>query len=66
LATGDSHQTIAFSFRAGRSTVSKIVKEVCQEIWNSLQLTYLPTPTEQIWKKVMVGFPEIWGLPETA
>ena len=43
LATGDSHQTIAFSFRVGRSTVSNIVKEVCQELWNVLQPLYLPT-----------------------
>ncbi|XP_068085505.1 uncharacterized protein [Anabrus simplex] len=30
LATGDSYQTIAFSFRVGRSTVSTIIKEVCK------------------------------------
>lgn len=63
MATGDSHQTIAFSFRAGRSTVSKIVKEVCREIWNSLHPTYLPTATEQVRKNSVEGFSELWGFP---
>ncbi|XP_062531258.1 uncharacterized protein LOC110386017 isoform X2 [Bombyx mori] len=49
LATGDSHQTIAFSFRVGRSTVGGIVKEVCKEIWNTLQPEYMPSPTEETW-----------------
>ncbi|XP_069684976.1 uncharacterized protein [Periplaneta americana] len=63
LATGDSHQTIAFSFRLGRSTVSKIVKEVCKEIWNVLQPLHLPTPTEESWKRAEIGFREIWNFP---
>lgn len=63
LATGDSHQTIAFSFRLGRSTVSKIVREVCREIWNVLQPIYLPSPTTQMWKKSEEGFSALWGFP---
>ncbi|XP_014242917.1 protein ALP1-like [Cimex lectularius] len=63
LATGDSHQTIAFSFRLGRSTVSKIVREVCREIWNALQPIYLPAPTTQLWKKAEEGFSSLWGFP---
>ena len=63
LATGDSHQTIVFSFRVGRSTVSNIVKEVCQELWNVLQPLYLPTPTEETWTQTVTGFKEIWEFP---
>lgn len=63
MATGDSHQTIAFSFRVGRTTVSSIVKEVCMEIWNVLQPLYLATPTEDTWKTSEVGFMERWNFP---
>ncbi|RVE44383.1 hypothetical protein evm_010953 [Chilo suppressalis] len=63
LATGDSYQTIAFSFRVGRSTVGSIVKNVCTEIWNSLQPIYMPTPTESIWRQAETGYREIWNFP---
>ncbi|KAF0701991.1 protein ALP1-like, partial [Aphis craccivora] len=36
LATGDSFQTIAFSFRLGHSTVHNIVKDVCVAIIDKL------------------------------
>jgi hypothetical protein len=65
LVTGDSQQTIAFSFRVGRSTVSNIVKEVCQEPWNVLQPLYLPTPTEEMWTQAVTGFRELWELPNS-
>lgn len=63
LATGDSHHTIAFSFRVGCTTASAIVKEVCIELWNVLQPLYLPTPTEEVWKKSEIGFRELWNFP---
>ena len=53
LATGDSHQTIAFPFRVGQSTVSSIVKEVCQELWNILQPLHLRKPTEEMWTQAL-------------
>ena len=33
LATGDSQSTQSFSFRVGRATVSKIIKETSEGIW---------------------------------
>jgi len=56
LATGDSHHTIAFSFRIGRTTVSSIVKELCIELWNVLQPLYLATHMEEVWKQSEIGF----------
>lgn len=63
LSTGDSHHTIAFSFRVGRTTDSSIVKEVCAELWNVLQPLYLATPTEEAWKQSEIGFRERWNFP---
>jgi hypothetical protein len=61
--SGDSHQTIAFSFRVGRSNVSDIAKDVCQKLWNVLQPLYLPTPTEEMWTQAVTGFRELWEFP---
>ncbi|KAI8431910.1 hypothetical protein MSG28_004461 [Choristoneura fumiferana] len=44
LTTGDSFQSLSFSFRLGGSTVSNIVKEVCKAIWETLQPEYMPAP----------------------
>ncbi|KAG8230452.1 hypothetical protein J437_LFUL009940 [Ladona fulva] len=62
LATGDNQQIIAFSFRMGSSTVSKIVKQVCLQIRNTLQPIYLPPPTRQMWKKVEEDFLAHWAV----
>lgn len=63
MASGDSYQTIGFSFRVGRTTVGIIVKEVCTEMWNVLQPTYMPKPTEETWKNSEIGYREIWNFP---
>ena len=36
LATGDSHQIIAFNHRLGHSTVNKFVADTCKAIWSAL------------------------------
>lgn len=57
LTTGDSMQTISFSYRLGHSTVSNIIKDTCRELWNTLSGIYLRTPrTAEEWKKVSERF----------
>ena len=64
LATGDSQQSQAFNFRVGRSTVSKIVKQTCDVIWQKLSPDYLKCPsTTEEWKKISTDFFEDWNLP---
>ncbi|PNF36799.1 hypothetical protein B7P43_G09636, partial [Cryptotermes secundus] len=63
LATGDSYTTIGHSFRMGFSTVSDIVKEVCDAIWKRLQPTYMPEPTKEMWEEIILGFNETWQFP---
>ena len=51
LTTGDSMQTIAFSYRMGHSTVCTIIPETCDAIWNALAPEYLRTPSNaEEWK----------------
>ena len=44
LATGDSQQSLSFSFRIGKATVSKIISETCDAIYTVLKDTYLSPP----------------------
>ena len=51
LATGASHQTIAFSYRLGHSTVNKIIPETCHAIWTAHASVYIQSPsTPKEWK----------------
>nr|CAB3263117.1 uncharacterized protein LOC101243083 [Phallusia mammillata] len=63
LVTGDSYQTIAFSFRTHKSTVSKIIPEVCKAIWKTLQPEHMPTPTKVMWQEIVEDFYKHWNFP---
>lgn len=63
MGTGDSYQTIAFSFRLGHSTVQSIVLEVCSAIIFTLKDEYIPIPGEEDWKRIAKEFWEIWNFP---
>ncbi|XP_052864342.1 uncharacterized protein LOC128270952 [Anopheles cruzii] len=63
LATGDSFQTIAISFRMGISTVTGIVGQVCEQIWNVLQPVAMPAPTRHTWETTAADFYNLWGFP---
>ena len=64
LATGDSMQTIAFSYQVGHSTVCGIIKETCIAIWNALKPVYLKAPSnEQQWKRITRDFEHQWNFP---
>lgn len=64
LATGDSQQSHSFSFRMGRATVSKIIKETCEAIWAVLKIEYLKTPaTQSDWLHIANEFEKEWNFP---
>ncbi|XP_065837891.1 uncharacterized protein [Oscarella lobularis] len=64
LATGDSMQTIAFSYRVGHSTVCNIIKHTCTAIWNTLRPLYIRTPTTYSdWKEISREFNQYWNFP---
>lgn len=63
MATGDSLQTISFSYRTGHSTVGRIVAETTNAIWEVLQPLYLEPPNQYKWKSIAADFEEMWNFP---
>ena len=54
LVTGDAQSTIADSYRMGKTTVSRIVKETSDVLWNQLlEKGFLRAPkTEEEWTEI--------------
>ena len=63
LATGDSYQTIAFSYRCGKSTVAGIVPETCAALWEALVDEFMPEPSTEQWRQIASKFAEKWQFP---
>jgi hypothetical protein len=63
LATGDTFQTIAFSYHVGRSTVGEVVQKTCVAIWDALVLECMPVPDQNMWKSIEAQFKEKWNFP---
>ena len=64
LASGDSQQSMSFSYRIGRTTVSNIIHETCLAIWEALSEEYLRPPTSsEEWKNISEEFLKLWNFP---
>ena len=64
LVTGDSMQTISFSYRVGHSTVCGIIENTCDALWSVLMPEYMRRPTsEEEWRRISEGFEHIWNFP---
>ncbi|CAH2003171.1 unnamed protein product [Acanthoscelides obtectus] len=56
-------RSLAFAFRMGKSTISNIVFETCQIIWEELVEEFMPIPTENCLKKVIADYFNRWKFP---
>lgn len=64
LASGDSQQSHSFNFRIGRSTISRIIHEICEAIWLALLKVYLKAPgSANEWLNVANEFDKNWNFP---
>lgn len=61
LATGDSMKSMSYLFRVGHNTISKIVSETCQVIWDVLRDVVFPEPTEEMWIRKAYEFEVLWN-----
>ncbi|KAF0299746.1 cGMP-dependent protein kinase, isozyme 2 forms cD5/T2 [Amphibalanus amphitrite] len=63
LASGMSQQDTARYFRMGKSTVSSIIPEVCNVLWEELVPTEMSAPTTQRWLDIAEEFEDRWNFP---
>lgn len=63
LATGASFRHLSFSFRMGVSTVSNIVKETVEALWEVLQPIHMPVPTVKHFENIARDFEVMWNYP---
>jgi len=63
LASGDSMKSLSYAFRVGCSTVSKIVLETCEAIWNVLKPKVFPKFNNNIWKHISSEYEKNWNFP---
>ena len=54
---------IARYFRVGRSTVSKVIPEVCSVIWDVVGPMEFPPLTEEKWRADAAEFDRRWNFP---
>uniref|UniRef100_A0A8C5PSJ8 Protein ANTAGONIST OF LIKE HETEROCHROMATIN PROTEIN 1-like n=1 Tax=Leptobrachium leishanense TaxID=445787 RepID=A0A8C5PSJ8_9ANUR len=63
LACGCSLQDLHLNFRIGRTTAGKVVRKVCQTIWDTLKEKCIPTPNESTWADIVEGFQDRANFP---
>ena len=56
-----AQKDVARYFHVGRSTVSSIIPDVCNAIWDELSLTEMPVPDAEQWRKIAKEFEERWN-----
>lgn len=61
LASGNSYQSLAYSFRVGKSTISQLVPQVCIAIWKVLQPRVLRRPDHRQLKAIADEFMWRWN-----
>ncbi|XP_071576421.1 uncharacterized protein [Temnothorax nylanderi] len=63
VSSGDSMVSVSYAFRVGHNTVSKIVSETCDAIWDTLKDTVFVKPTADNWRRIADEFEEKWNFP---
>ncbi|XP_073401160.1 uncharacterized protein [Dendrobates tinctorius] len=63
LATGQTLSSLHFQYRIGISTLSGIVAETCQALWNVLCPEFMPLPTAEKWLENAEKFWTVCSFP---
>ena len=61
LASGKLQQSLSFAHLVGKSTLSCIIRETCNAIFEALAGEYFASTEE--WKNIACDFQETWNLP---
>ncbi|KAK3912335.1 Protein ANTAGONIST OF LIKE HETEROCHROMATIN PROTEIN 1 [Frankliniella fusca] len=63
LASGDSMVSLHYLYRVGKATITHIIPETCEALWNALKQDVLSLPTVEECKKIGDDFGERWDFP---
>uniref|UniRef100_A0A9J7YGY1 DDE Tnp4 domain-containing protein n=1 Tax=Cyprinus carpio carpio TaxID=630221 RepID=A0A9J7YGY1_CYPCA len=63
LSSGCSQVGVAASYRLASCTILKIIPEVCTAIWDTLQLEFVPFPSQTQWMDIAHDFCRDWNFP---
>ena len=64
FATGESQQSLTFNYRIGKATLSKIVTETSQAIYEALKGQFLKTHScREEWIGIAKEFADVWDFP---
>lgn len=63
MATGHTFADLRYAFRIGKTTLSFIIKEVCNCIWSELVNIYMKIPSENEWLNIAEDFAVIANFP---
>ena len=64
LTTGATQQSFSFGYRIGKATMSKILAETSEAIFQTLKDQFLKTPNcQKEWLSISKGFEDKWNFP---
>ncbi|EZA59386.1 hypothetical protein X777_00508 [Ooceraea biroi] len=63
ISSGDSMISVSYAFRVAPNTVSKIISETCDVIWDTLKDMVFVKPSEDNWRRIADEFGEKWNFP---
>lgn len=55
--------SLSYAYRLGKTTVSNIIFDTCQILWDKLSSVYLQQPNREKWLECAKTFENNWQLP---
>jgi len=63
LASGDSMKSMSYAFLVAESTVSQVVRDTCDILWEQLKDVVFQPVSEEMWRDVADEFEAKWDFP---